>query len=235
MSSTAIPYEKDGYTLYSNHLCPYAQRALRAFKAAGVPHKVVEIDLNNKPAWYAQVNPQLKVPALRIPDGTILIESLVIAEYVAEEFPSAGLLPNSALERAQLRLFIEIFSSRFNPFIYRILGTNDADEQKKHAETLLSGIRAVSKELQEQWERPSGQGGPFWTNGKFGFAEIALVSLVNLLTVVDHYRGVKVPETQDYAAFNRWRDAFTKDPLFTEFNPSHDVLFSAYKKFVVDN
>ncbi|KAJ1664975.1 hypothetical protein IW140_002774 [Coemansia sp. RSA 1813] len=231
MPGTTVPYEKGRYTLYSNALCPYAQRALRAFKASGVAHRVVEIDLQNKPSWYGQVNPQLKVPALQTPDGTILIESLVIAEFVADAFPQAKLLPQDATERAQLRLFIELFGSRFNPFIYRTLMTANADDQKVHIEALLSALREASKELEKQWKRPSGNGGPFWSAGKFGFAEIALASFVNLLVVLRHYRGVEVPDTQKYAAFNRWRDAFTKDPLFTEINADHDALIAAYKKF----
>ncbi|KAJ1899203.1 hypothetical protein LPJ81_004188, partial [Coemansia sp. IMI 209127] len=196
MSDTIVPYEKNGYTLYSFTKCPFAQRALRAFKAAGVAHRVVEIDLENKPSWYGQVNPQLKVPALRTPDGTILIESLVIAEFVADAFPEANLLPSGAIERAQLRLFIETFNSRYIPFIYKTLTATSVDEQKAHTETLLAGLREVSKELEKQWERPSGKGGPFWAGGKFGFAEIATVSFINLLVVLRHYRGVEVPDTK---------------------------------------
>ncbi|KAJ2868206.1 hypothetical protein GGI22_000890 [Coemansia erecta] len=231
MSDNIVPYEENGYTLYSCAICPFAQRALRAFKASGVAHRVVEIDLQNKPSWYGQVNPQLKVPALRTPDGTILIESLVIAEFVADAFPEANLLPSDAIERAQLRLFIEIFISRYIPFIYKTLTAANVDDQKAHAETLLAGLREISKELERQWERPSGKGGPFWSNGKFGFAEIATVSFVNLLVVLRHYRGVEVPDTEEYSAFLRWRDAFIKDPLFTEFNVDPDDLIPVYKKF----
>ncbi|KAJ2013317.1 Glutathione S-transferase omega-1, partial [Coemansia sp. S680] len=76
MSATTYPFKENAYTLYSYALCPYAQRAVRAFNIAKVPYVVEEIDLKNKPDWYHLVNPQLKVPALRTPDGTILIESL---------------------------------------------------------------------------------------------------------------------------------------------------------------
>ncbi|KAJ1988619.1 hypothetical protein GGI25_004942 [Coemansia spiralis] len=234
MNTIDYPYEKNAYTLYSNALCPYAQRAVRAFKAAKVPYKLVEIDLKNKPEWFRLVNPQFKVPVLRTPDGSLLIESLVVAEFIAEQFPQTHLLPATALERAQLRLFIEIFSSRFSPFVYRTLMASSKDEQESRKESLLAGVREISKELERQWERPSGQGGPFWSNGKFGFAEIATASFVGLLVPLGHYRSVVVPKTQEYAGFNRWAEAISKDPLFTETKVEDNALNEAYKKFVAE-
>ncbi|KAJ2467468.1 hypothetical protein GGI03_001545 [Coemansia sp. RSA 2337] len=234
MSATTYPFKENAYTLYSYALCPYAQRAVRAFNIAKVPYVVEEIDLKNKPDWYHLVNPQLKVPALRTPDGTILIESLVIAEFVADQFPEAGLLSTNATERAQLRLFIELFGTRVSPFIYKSLTSAEVEDQKKAEESLLAGIRAVNDELEIQWKRSSGKGGPFWYGDKFGFAEIALVSFVGLLAVPRHYRGVVVPETEEYAAFNKWKTAFSKHPGFTDVKPEDALLIENYKKFVAE-
>ncbi|KAJ1883837.1 hypothetical protein LPJ81_007197, partial [Coemansia sp. IMI 209127] len=65
----------------------------------------------------------------------------------------------------------------------------------------------------------------------FGFAEIATVSFINLLVVLRHYRGVEVPDTKEYSALLRWREAFTKDPLFTEVNVDPAILIPVYKKY----
>ncbi|KAJ1856405.1 hypothetical protein GGH12_002107 [Coemansia sp. RSA 1822] len=233
MSTSDYPYVEGGYTLYSNELCPYAQRALRAFDAANVKHKVEQINLKNKPSWYRLVNPQLKVPALRTPDGTILIESLVIAEFIADEFPESNLLSSNATERAQLRLFIELFGTRFNPLVYRLLMTADVDEQEKHKQALLAGLEDISKELERQSKRKSGKGGPFWY-GKWGYAEITLSSFVGLLVPLARYRSFAVPETDAFAAFNNWRSAILQAPGFTKFKPDDNTLNDAYKKFVAD-
>ncbi|KAJ2242306.1 hypothetical protein GGI13_007012, partial [Coemansia sp. RSA 455] len=77
-------------------------------------------------------------------------------------------------------------------------------------------------------------GGPFWYGDKFGFAEIALVSFVGLLAVPHHYRGVVVPETEEYAAFNKWKTAFSKHPGFTDVKPEDALLIENYKKFVAE-
>ncbi|KAJ2006550.1 hypothetical protein GGI04_000166 [Coemansia thaxteri] len=235
MGASTFPFKENAYTLYSNALCPYAQRALRAFNIAKVPHTVVEIDLKNKPDWYHLVNPQLKVPALRTPDGTILIESLVIAEFIADQFPQARLLSTDATERAQLRLFIELFGSRITPLIYRSLRAATTEEQSEAKQLLLAGVKEVSSELERQWQRNSGKGGPFWYGADFGFAEIATASFVGLLLVpLKHYRGLVIPETEEYAAFNKWVAAFTKDPGFTDVKPNDQALLEAYQKFVAE-
>ncbi|KAJ2802011.1 hypothetical protein FBU31_002411 [Coemansia sp. 'formosensis'] len=234
MSATTYPFKENAYTLYSYPLCPFAQRAVRAFNIAKVPYVIEEIDLKNKPDWYHLVNPQLKVPALRTPDGTILIESLVISEFVADQFPEAGLLPTDATERAQLRLFIELFGTRVTPFIYKTLTSAEVEDQKKAAETLLEGIKAVSDELEKQWARSSGKGGPYWYGEKFGYAEIITTSFVGLLVTLRHFRGVEVPETEEYAAFNKWKAAFSQHPGFTDVKPEDDVLIEAYKKYAAE-
>ncbi|KAJ1945348.1 hypothetical protein FBU59_002332 [Linderina macrospora] len=233
MSDASVyPYEENGYTLYSTAYCPFAQRALRALSAAKVPFKVVEIDLQNKPEWYHLVNPQLKVPALRTPDGTILVESLVVSEFVADQFPESQLIPADAIERAQLRLFVEVFNSRVTPHIFGSLKAATEEAQKEHVDKLLSGLREVSEELVKQWARPSGKGGPFWFGDKFSLAEINTASFVNLLAGPKHYRGLAIPETDEYAAYHKWVEAFSQHPIYTDFQSSNEAIVHGMKKFV---
>ncbi|PIA16046.1 thioredoxin-like protein, partial [Coemansia reversa NRRL 1564] len=196
MSTTTYPYNEGGYTLYSNPCCPYAQRAVRALNAANIPYSIETIDLKNKPSWFHLVNPQLKVPALRTPDGTILIESLVITEYIADQFPEAHLLSSDAIERAQLRLFIELFKTRFIPNIYNVLKSANEKEGKQSKQALLDGIRDIGKELDIQWSRKSGKGGPFWNGDKWGYVEIVTSSFIGNLVPLKHYCAFTVPDTE---------------------------------------
>ena len=65
---------------------PWAQRATLAVEEVGATVKHVEIDLKNKPSWYAStVNPASKVPVLSV-DGVNIPESHVILELVADLF-----------------------------------------------------------------------------------------------------------------------------------------------------
>ncbi|KAJ2522388.1 hypothetical protein H4217_000773 [Coemansia sp. RSA 1939] len=232
MSSTGFPFLKSGYTVYANHLCPFSMHVRRALKAVGATHQTVEIDLSNKPSWYSQVNPKLLVPALRTPDGTVVTESMGIIEHVVGAFPSSKLIPEDPAQRTRLYDFINIIDSRFRPSVYKSLMASDPDAQKASIDLALSAVREASKALEDQWALPGSNGGPFWLDARFGFAEIVLSSSVSVLGVLRHYRGVEIPDTQAYAAFLCWYSAFKSDPLFTEFEPDFEEQVVTFKKIV---
>jgi len=55
-------------------------------------HEKVEIDLSvPRPDWYLrEINPYGQVPALKIDDKYVVLESLFVAEYLADLNPQAG-------------------------------------------------------------------------------------------------------------------------------------------------
>ncbi|KAJ2379029.1 hypothetical protein IW150_000421, partial [Coemansia sp. RSA 2607] len=221
------PYEENGYTLYSCATCPYAQRALRAFTMAGVPFRLVEIDLMNKPSWYHLLNPLLQVPTLRTPSGDILTESLIIAEYVADQFPAAEMLPTSALARAKLRLFLQLFSTNIISAYYRVIRATTENMQVEK-QKLLEGVQEVSRALEKHWGEQDNEG-PFWLGNRFTFVEVATASFIHLFKVMDYYSddGFEVPDTKEYAAFRRWASAIEADPTFTKVKPDDTKLIAS--------
>lgn len=80
------------FVLYNSYYCPYAARAVVAFAETGAEHEVVEIDLKvPRPEWYLKdINPYGQVPALKINDKDIILESLIVAEYLADLYPEKG-------------------------------------------------------------------------------------------------------------------------------------------------
>ncbi|KAI9456841.1 glutathione S-transferase [Lactarius psammicola] len=114
---------------YTAKLCPYAQRVELAFQEAKADVTRYQIDLLNKPEWYAsRVNPASKVPAVVCgssksdpenppPESARITESLVLLEFVADLYPDSGLLPKDPVERARVRFFIDAVSTKvFPPF-----------------------------------------------------------------------------------------------------------------------
>ncbi len=84
----------------------------------------VEIDLQNKPDWYAsKVNPASKVPVIRVGEegapGTLNIpESAVDLELVADLYPEKKLSPEDPVKRAYARYFAQRYvrNVRETPF-----------------------------------------------------------------------------------------------------------------------
>ncbi|KAI0703306.1 glutathione S-transferase C-terminal-like protein [Earliella scabrosa] len=142
-------------TLYTAKICPYAQRAEIALAEAKAPFTRYEIDLQNKPEWYApKVNPASKVPAIAYggptvppdqpsPQSTKLAESLILVELIADLFPSSNLLPADPILRARARFFIDGVSTKLNPAWHAFLqgkstqGAEDLYAAVAHLEALL--------------------------------------------------------------------------------------------------
>ncbi len=67
--------------LYTYRRCPYAMRARMALLQAGVAFDAHEIVLRDKPAELLTLSPKGTVPVLRLPDGTVLEQSLDIVRW----------------------------------------------------------------------------------------------------------------------------------------------------------
>ena len=70
-------------TFYTHGLCPYAQRVALALQWLELPHETIEVDLSNKPSWYAQRLGTSLVPAIEL-DGKAHAESLDICRLLNE-------------------------------------------------------------------------------------------------------------------------------------------------------
>ncbi|PAV20382.1 glutathione S-transferase [Pyrrhoderma noxium] len=136
-------------TLYTAKICPYAHRTELALAEVGVDFTRYEIDLQNKPVWYApKVNPASKVPAIAYggpkapaddpsPESTKIAESLVLVEFVADLFPNSSLHPKDPVQLAQARFFIEVVSSKLVPGWASFVMRGESVDQ------LLAGFEAI--------------------------------------------------------------------------------------------
>jgi len=66
------------------------------------------------PAFRA-INPQARVPALVLGDGTALIQSPAILEWLDETFPNPPLLPSDPLARAKIRGMAALIACDIHP------------------------------------------------------------------------------------------------------------------------
>ncbi len=64
---------------------------------------------------YLRVNPRGKVPALRLPDGSVLVENVAIQCYVARTRPEAGLLPDDPEGEARALSLMAFFATAVHP------------------------------------------------------------------------------------------------------------------------
>jgi glutathione S-transferase len=93
--------------LYHNDMSTCAQKVRFALAEKGVPWESRHLNLrggdHQKPE-YVKLNPNAVVPTL-VHDGSVIIESTVIGEYIDDAFPGPALRPETAAERARMRLW----------------------------------------------------------------------------------------------------------------------------------
>jgi maleylacetoacetate isomerase len=103
--------------LYGFFRSSAAFRVRIALNLKGLPYETVAVHLRrndqSRPE-YLGVNPQGLVPTLD-DDGTTLIQSLAIIEYLDETHPEPPLLPRAPAERARVRALAEIVACDIHP------------------------------------------------------------------------------------------------------------------------
>jgi maleylacetoacetate isomerase len=93
--------------LYSYWRSSAAWRVRIALHLKGVAYETLPVSLiddggQHRAADYTALNPQQLVPALVLPDGTVLTQSLAIIDWLDATYPAPALLPTDAVARAKV-------------------------------------------------------------------------------------------------------------------------------------
>ena len=179
------------FTLYSADRCPFAARVRIALAEKGLQYDLVEIDLDDRPAWMYDKNPLGKVPVLE-EDGFVLPESLVINEYLEERYPDPPLWPADAAERALARLRIEQDFDRLRAAYYGLRRGEDGGRERLDAE-----LAALAALLEAQ---------PFVTGREYGLADIAFVPWIL------RARSMLDVDLEPFGALVDWVDTLAERP-----------------------
>lgn len=127
---------------------------------------------------YAAVNPQARVPSLVLDDGTVLIQSGAIIEFLDETHPEPPLLPGDPAGRARVRALTDIVACDIHPlgnlaplrYLRRELGQDEAAVNRWAAHWIEVGFDALEALLAE-----SAATGTFCHGDRPGLADIHLV------------------------------------------------------------
>jgi RNA polymerase-associated protein len=87
--------------------CPYAHRARIVLREKSLPHEVVYFQPYQRPPELLQVSPDARSPTLfdNATDARVW-DSLVVIEYLEEQYPEVPLMPRAAMDRAAVRLLM---------------------------------------------------------------------------------------------------------------------------------
>ena len=96
--------------LYSNKLAPSPLKVLIFLKEKGILDQVKIIDLDlgkleHKSPEYKAIAPNSKVPALKLDDDTIILETTAICRYLESLYPEPNLFGKNPIEIASIEMW----------------------------------------------------------------------------------------------------------------------------------
>jgi glutathione S-transferase len=172
---------KHELVFYAGWFCPFAQRTWLALEEKGLPYEYREVNPYKKEKEFLEINPLGLVPAI-VYHGKSLYESLVINEFLEDEFPySKPLLSKDSFERARIRLWIDHLTKKFIPAVFRTMQAQEEDEQK---EALGEFVDALKKYIDQVK-------GPWFSGEDFSLADITVAPWINGIYILEENRGLK--------------------------------------------
>jgi glutathione S-transferase len=210
------------FEIVSSQTCPFAQRTRMALLEKAIPFSVTEISLDDKPDWFVAISPYGKVPLLRDGDA-VIFESAVIAEYLEEVCPEPPLMPEDAVTRAKVRVWVDFANVRFIPHVYKLLMAQNADAQAQRAELLLTALRQMEEHL------AGDDAGAFWIGDRLTYADLAFYPHLERFCAVEHYRGVGIPE--DCTRLRDWLAMMSERDSARQVARSPEVLIRNWQKY----
>jgi glutathione S-transferase len=172
---------KQELVFYCGWFCPFAHRTWLALEEKELPYEYREVNPFKKEKEFLEINPLGLVPAI-VYHGKCLYESLVLNEFLEDEFPdSKPLLPKDSLERARIRLWIDHLSKKFIPAYFRTLQAQEEDKQKEAVTELIDALRKYVDQIK----------GPWFSGEEFSLADITVAPWTNHMCVLEENRGFK--------------------------------------------
>jgi maleylacetoacetate isomerase len=99
-------------------LASFRVRIALNLKSIPVDVEFVDLDADaHRADDYRRLNPQMALPALVEDDGTVLVQSLAIIEYLDEKYPDPPLLPADARGRARVRALALMVACEGHPLL----------------------------------------------------------------------------------------------------------------------
>lgn len=140
--------------LYHLPLSPYARKVRLVLGEKRLPFELqIEKVWQRRPEYLA-LNPACTVPTLMDEDGSAIVDSAVICEYLEEAYPEAPpLMPQSVLARAEVRRLVAWFDGKFGSDVSRnLLGEKFMKRLLGHGNPDAGALRAGYANLRHHLE-----------------------------------------------------------------------------------
>ena len=204
---------------YDYKMAPSPRRARIILAEKNVPHESVEINMmagEQMSDSYRAVNPNCTIPAIKIEDGTVLIDNAGIAVYLEETYPEPALMGVSTMDKVEIASWNSQVEHEMGAAIPNALRNSNPHMKDRAlpgpvnykqipelAERGLTQIDAFMDKLEKRLD-----GRDFIAADTLSLADISAVCFLDFAKVV----GKRI--TDVHPNIQRWRAALAQRPSF---------------------
>lgn len=205
------------HVFYDCATAPSPRRARMFFAEKGLEIPTVQVDLRNGEQLgeaFAAINPRCTVPALKLPDGTVLGDNASIARYIEEIRPEPLLMGRDPIEKAIIAEWNAIVEFEGLMGIAEVVrnvlpgmkgraltGPKSYEQIPQLAERGQARVRQFFLNLNERLENSAYVGGD-----AFSIADITA------FVAVEFAGWVRLYPDENHSALAEWRNAIGERP-----------------------
>ena len=236
--------------LYTNKICPFAQRAWIALLEKQIPFESKMIPLSGelkkmeaakstkgtqwesysvdeclkiKETYKKDTNSTGEVPTLIDQDGTNVPESDVVPWYLDDKYPNYGtkLLPTTPAKMATMKIMMKIVGPTIGN-LYGLLRNQDASKDDELIDSIHSKLEKIIALADAK--------GPYLLGCEISYVDIMLMPFYDRFrNLLPHYRNRELfPSKEAGIRWQKWADAVTGRESFKKTSQSKEFLIDAY-------
>ncbi|CAN1275544.1 Glutathione S-transferase U8 [Linum perenne] len=213
---------------------PFSNRVELALKLKGVDYEYIEQDLSNKDSLLLKLNPvHKKVPVL-IHNDKLVVESLVILEYIDETWPNGHLiLPRDPYEKAVARFWAKFIDEKVQSIYIQVTTVLISFQLNSWVGTLRGGAErervALLEMLHLKTLEDELKNKRFFGGEGIGIVDIAANFFGYWIEVIQEVTGLELVTKDKFPVLCNWIDEFVGNSVVKEILPPKDKLFALFK------
>ena len=164
--------------LYISSGSPFARKVRVMLLEKKAPFELEVVDLW-APSDYPRTNPVGKVPALRLDDGRVLVNSPLIAEYIDGRFPQPRFIPDDPDQRLDARRWEALADATMDAAVASLYEARFHDEAKRSREYLERQRGKIDRGFAELERALDGR--RWFVGAAMSIADIAAACLIGFI------------------------------------------------------
>jgi glutathione S-transferase len=153
---------------------PYVRRCAISMKLMGVPFEHQQVSVFRHFDRFRSINPVVKAPSLVCDDGTVLMDSTLIVDYLEHVVaPAKRLTPANGAERQEALRLIGLGLAACDKCVQIVYEKEQRPEDKRHGPWLDRGVGQANAAVGEL-EKAAARARPWLQGGELNAADVVV-------------------------------------------------------------